>query len=452
MSRPSLPNRLRYRSLQGLSSLQWWLNRRFTPVGQWLLGGLLAAAVLGVDTNQTVAYQAFTFVLAAVVVATALSRAPRPGLSVERVLPRLASAGERFVYRIAVCNRGPRLARGLSLVENLADPRPTIEEFLRAREPGEERRNRFDRAIGYFRWAWLVARKEIAVAAEVSLPPLVPGGACEVGAELTPLRRGRLTLTGVSAARSDALGIARTTVTVPATHSVLVLPRRYPVPPLQLPRSRKYHQGGVALASSVGDSEEFVALREYRPGDPLRRIHWRTWAKVGTPIVKEHQNEFFVRHALVLDTFLDTEPSDVFEEAVSVAASLASATQTQESLLDLLFVGPEAYCFTAGRGLGNTERLLEVLACVRASRSVPFQALRQLVLQHHALVSGCICVLVAWDDDRRGLVRTLQALGVPVMVLLVTEPGAAEPDLDGLDASSFHRLEVGRIAQGLARL
>jgi hypothetical protein len=61
-------------------------------------------------------------------------------------------------------------------------------------------------------------------------------------------------------------------------------------------------------------------------------------------------------------------------------------------------------------------------------------------------------VLVAWDDDRRGLVRALRALGVPTSVLLVTLPGAPEPDPEGVDPAHFHRLEVGRIAEGLARL
>jgi uncharacterized protein (DUF58 family) len=452
MSQPPLLARLRYGSLRLISSWQRWLNRRFTPVGQWLLGGLLCAGVLGVDTNQTVAYQAFTFALAAVVVGAVATRRRRQQLGIERVLPRFATAGERLVYRINVRNHARRGARGLTLAEDVGDPRPTIEEFLSAREPGEERRNRFDRAIGYFRWAWLVARKQMATVADVAVPPLAPGAVGEVQAELTPLRRGRLTLGGVNVARSDALGVARTTVTVPVTQSLLVLPRRYPVPSVELPGGRKYHQGGMALASSVGDSEEFVALRDYQPGDPLRRIHWRSWAKMSTPIVKEHQNEFFVRHALVLDTFVDTEPSDVFEEAVSVAASLVCATPTPESLLDLLFVGPEAYCFTAGRGLGHTERLLEVLACVRGSLQASFRTLQRLVLEHQALVSGCICVLVAWDDDRRNLVRALRALGVPTKVLLVTPPGATAPDPDGVDPAHFHRLEVGRIAEGLARL
>ena len=83
-----------------------------------------------------------------------------------------------------------------------------------------------------------------------------------------------------------------------------------------------------------------MALRDYRPGDPPRHIHWRSWAKMGRPIVKEFEDEFFVRHALILDTFCEAPEADRFEESVSVAASFACSLQTQDSLLDLLFVGP----------------------------------------------------------------------------------------------------------------
>ena len=198
----------------------------------------------------------------------------------------------------------------------------------------------------------------------------------------------------------------------------------------------------------MGDSEEFVALRDYRPGDPVKRIHWRSWARIGRPVVREYQDEFFVRHALVLDTFLPA-PAPVFEEAVSVAASFACTVTTQESLLDLLFVGPEAYCVTAGRGVGHVDRMLEILAAVRPCRDRPFAMLSRLVLSREAGMSGAVCVLVAWDDARRELVARIRGLGVPTLVLLVAEagdPAAAAAEL------GVRRLEVGRVAEGLAGL
>ena len=112
------------------------------------------------------------------------------------------------------------------------------------------------------------------------------------------------------------------------------------------------------------------------------------WAKTGKPIVKEFEDDYFTRHALVLDTFTDDPRSVVFEEAVSVAASFACTIQTQESLLDLLFVGPQAYCFTSGRGLANADQMLEILASVRAIPDQPFSSLEQLVLEHAASVIG----------------------------------------------------------------
>jgi hypothetical protein len=119
---------------------------------------------------------------------------------------------------------------------------------------------------------------------------------------------------------------------------------------------------------------------------------------------------------------------------------------TQESLLDLLFVGTEAHCVTAGRGVGHVDRLLEILAAVRPCRDRPFASLSRLVLEHQRQVSGAVCVLVAWDDARRELVERLRTGGVPTRVVLVTDGVATEAPPDVL------RVTVGRVAEDLLRL
>lgn len=448
--------RLLFRAFWVTWVVQHWLVRRFTPAGFLVLGGILAASVVGLDTNRTLAYQAFTFLVALLAAAFGASLTFRGRFSVRRVMPRFGTAGEPLSYRVFIRSVGPRPLRGLALLEDTADPRPSLPEFLAAREPGEERRNWFDRRVGYPRWMWLIGQRQGSLTGERPLPPLLPGVEVEARVETVPARRGRLRLVGVTIARPDPFGLFRGFVRVSAPQSVLVLPRRYPVPDLDLPGTRKYQQGGVALAASVGDSEEFASLRDYRPGDPLRRIHWRSWARVGRPIVKEYQDEFFVRHALVLDTFArgDAGSSEVFEEAVSVAASFAVAIPSQDSLLDLMFVGPEAYCFTAGRGLAHADRMLEVLASVEPCASRSFSVLRDSVLQRHGELSGAICVLLSWDDERRAFVRALRALGVPTLTLVVTRADGrdAAPEMAGDAALAPHRLVAGRIAEGLARL
>jgi uncharacterized protein (DUF58 family) len=446
-----LIRRALYRSFRFTHTIESWIGRRFTTAGRLAVACLGAAAVMGIDTNRTVAYQAFSFLGALLLVALASSLWFRGRFAVRRSVPRFGTAGEPLRYRVMVENLTDRRQTGLVLMDRLADPRPSFEEFMRSREPGEERRNWFDRTVGYPRWAWLVSRNRGATLTDQPLPALAPRTRADISPEIVPARRGHLRFTHVDVARPDPFGLYRACVTLPAPSSVLILPRRYPMPRVTLPGARRYQRGGVALATSVGDSEEFASLRDYRPGDPLRRIHWKSWARLGKPIVKEYQDEFFVRHALVLDTFAPGEGTPAFEEAVSVAASFACAIQTQESLLDLLFVGPEAHVVTAGRGLAHTERMLEILACVRACATQPFLTLHRLVLDRHAGLSGCICVLLGWDAERQALVTDLEARGIPTLALVVSD--AAPPAHDeGVAADRLHFLQPGRIAEGLSRL
>ena len=454
--------RFAYRSFHAFAGWQQRATRRLTPAGQLVLAGLAAAIIVGPNTRLTVAYQAVAFLGALLIVALAGAVRRPPALVVRRRLPRFATVGDPLTYSARVANPGARGAPALTLLEELGDPRPSFEEFATTPEPDEARRNRFDRAVGYPRWAWLLALNRRASVDEAAVPPLPPGGESDVRLTLTPRHRGRVSFVGTSVARREPLGLARALRSVRGPDTLLVLPKRYPLPPIALPGSRRYQPGGIALATSVGDSEEFAALRDYRPGDPLKRIHWRSWARTGRPVVREYQDEFFVRHALVLDTFAPS-PGRAFEEAVSVAASFVCTVGTQDSLLDLLFVGPEAHRVTAGRSVGHVDRMLEILAAVRPCRAHPFETLARLVLTHHAAVSGAILVLLAWDAPRQDLVARLRAQAIPLLVLVI-EPesekaksassrraNAPPPPSLGIN-TDVHRLTVGRIAQGLATL
>jgi uncharacterized protein (DUF58 family) len=438
-------------TLYRLSSGRWhWAQRRFTRPGLAVLVGLILAALLAPDTDNNLIYQVLPLLLFLLIVAVCWSRSLRARFAATRHLPRFGTAGCPLDYRIMVKNLSSKTHSGLTLLENLADPRPSFEEFM-ALERAEQR------ALRSFRFgdSQRATSFRLARVKEASVPPIEPNEEAEVRVELTPLRRGLLRLTGVTLARPDPLGLVRATATLPLPQSVLILPRRYPVPAIALPGTARYQEGGVALASSVGQSDEYVALRDYRHGDPLRHIHWRSWARVGRPVVKEFEDEFFVRHALVLDTFTDHQNGEVFEEAVSVAASFACTLPTQESLLDLLFVGPQSYCFTAGRGVAHVEQMLEILASVQACTDQPFRALEHLVLNHVKAVSGCICVLLGWDDERRTFVGKLIALGLPVRVLVIVRPGESqwlEPGPLSDAPERFSVLEIGQVEIGLAKL
>lgn len=422
--------------------------RRFTPAGMLALTALFVTGAIGLDMDRSVAFQGFALIVCLLVVSAGSARLFRSRFTAQRTLPRHGSVGQPFHYTVRVRHSGATALRDLEWIEELADPRPTFAEFLASQQPIAWRHS-----FGLTKTIPVEYRR--AVLKPAALPSLPPRGEAEARVELRPLRRGPLRFVGGIVARPDPFGFIRAFARMPLPQTVLILPRRYPLPFIALPGAQQYHQGGVALASSIGQSDEFISLRDYRAGDPLRHIHWRSWARLGRPIVKEFQDEFFVRHALILDTFAGPEQAEALEEAISLAASFACSVATQESLLDLMFVGPQAICFTTGRGVGHAEQALEILASAQACRERPFASLQELVLRHASAVCGCICILLAWDEPRRALIRRLRALGQPLLVLVVTD-AAGQAAIRALPTEEkpeqLHFLEPGRIAEGLRAL
>jgi uncharacterized protein (DUF58 family) len=414
--------------LRAFSALDHRLRERLTGAGWLALGAAGAGGAAGLDTTQNVSYQGAALLAALLVLAWGASLLFRARGQVRRELPRYATAGEAFSYAVSVTNRGARPLKGATLRERLTDPRPGFAEWRRAREPGERRRNWFDRHMGYFRWRWQIERRTPEPPAESALPALAPGAERAIRLTLTPRRRGRIELAGLALARTEPLGLLRGLVRVPLAAQITALPRRFRLPPLALPGRRKHQRGGVSFVSSVGDSEEFLALREYRPGDPLQHIHWKSCARTGRPIVKEFQDEYFERHALVLDTGSAEGEDAAFEDAVAAAASFVYTIDTQECLLDLLFVGREVRHFSAGRGQLHAEHMLEVLAGVGPSAPAEFEALARSVLQRRAELASVILVLLGWDAPRRALAETLSSSGIEVRAILVCERARAPAD------------------------
>jgi uncharacterized protein (DUF58 family) len=440
--------RLVFFALRVVGALDYRLRERLTLAGWLVVGAAGGAAAAGLDTNLTVTYRAFTFLAALFALSWAASLLFRARVDARRETPRYATAGEPFSYRVSIANLGARPLVGAQVAERFRDPRPSFDEWRRTREPGEDRRNWFDRKVGYFRWRWLIDRRIPRDVDAAAIPPLAPGERLTLRLGFTPRRRGRIEFAGLTLGRPDPLGLVRGLARVPLAGRVIALPRRYRLPELALPGRRKFQPGGVSLAASVGDSEEFLALRDYRAGDPLQRVHWKSFARTGRPVVKEFQDEFFERHALVLDTGSRIENGGgedaAFEEAVALAASFVYTIDTQDCLLDLLFVGGEVRAYTAGRGQMRAEHLLEVLAGVSPSTPGDFDALARAVLGRRATLSSVIAIFVSWDEARARFVASLRAEGFDVRALFVGADAGTAPGI-------LH-LVPGRIEQGLAGL
>jgi uncharacterized protein (DUF58 family) len=243
----------------------------------------------------------------------------------------------------------------------------------------------------------------------------------------------------VGAGRTDPLGLVSTRRVVHPSEIVLAYPRFYGLQSLALPSGRRYQPGGIPRASSLGDSTEFVGTRDFREGDPLRRVHWRSWARRGRPVVKEYHDEYFSRVALVLDTYLPRKPRAAdrkgFESAISLLASIADRMSRSEEVVDVLAAGPDLYEVSAGRSLGYLSNVLDVLACLQPSGDPPFETVGPPLAARLAQLTTVVAVVLDWDEWREAFLRSVRRMGVAVVAYVVrsgTPERPFEPATDEL--------------------
>ncbi|HEY2671995.1 MAG TPA: DUF58 domain-containing protein [Rugosimonospora sp.] len=149
-------------------------------------------------------------------------------------------------------------------------------------------------------------------------------------------RRGVVRVGPLSVTRRDPLGLLGSARTHGGTAQVWVHPRTHPLlaVPVGIARSLDGRVDRVPHGSIT-----FDALREYVIGDELRRVHWRTTARVGQLMVREYVDTSLPRLVVLLDDRAGAYPvPEGFEEACEVAASVLVATLREDLAAELLLV------------------------------------------------------------------------------------------------------------------
>lgn len=363
-------------------------KRRYTPQGRLIF---LAFFLVGTAAASMGAYPIYFFAAALLslsVVNAITGWIFRPRVSIERHLPERCAAGATVPVRAVVTNVGRLPLYDVCVTELTPAPR------LRVSGPSPY------------------------------APYVAPGESVELAYALEPRRRGAYDFEGPVALTAFPFGTEHSERRVPGAHRLLVYPRFARLDALDLPVGRKHQPGGLQLVSEVGDTGEFVGTREYRAGDRIRDIHHKAWARLGTPVVREYQEEYLCRVALALDTYVPrgTEAERArLEAGISLGAAVAEVLSRQEYVIDIFAAGPDLYHFEAGRSLAYLDNILDVLACVDACPRNPFETLAPAIAAELERISTAVVVLLDWDETRLRFVRSLEDSGVATKVIVVHE-------------------------------
>jgi uncharacterized protein (DUF58 family) len=254
------------------------------------------------------------------------------------------------------------------------------------------------------------------------LSALEPGDIREVDYEIRSQVRGRFRLGPLTLRRRDPYGLATVTASLPGSTDILVLPR---IEALGRGRPRAH---GVGAEGSIPHmvalhGEDDVAVRSYREGDDLRRIHWPVTAHRSQLMVRQEDHPARRRAVIVLDSRADGHMGSgtmgSFEWAVAATASVVAHLSEHQYALHL------ASDETTIDGLAtHAIELDDALTSLAMAQTGPARQFDEVLRWAHPLTStGGLVVAIVTDHDE-AMVRRAAALrqpeGTGLMILLDT--------------------------------
>lgn len=215
------------------------------------------------------------------------------------------------------------------------------------------------------------------------------GESVVVGSKNQFVQRGVFPLETLTLSTSFPFGLFTKERDVPLPGELVIWPRsdrrvRLSAPPGGRGRPQ-FSDSSEGAPSARG---EYRGLREYRVGDDPRDIHWRTTAKLGTPVTREYDYEANETIRICLDT--RGEPGPPAEAVIEVAAAVAARAYRRGRHFGLTTCTSE---LEPGGGSGQFERVLDLLARVDFDPSAP-----RLVPP----IDPMRCVLVSLSVEQRG--------------------------------------------------
>lgn len=330
-------------------------STRVTTEGKRFLFFTLAVSVAAINTGNNLFYLLLAMMLSIILMSGIMAETCLRRLEFHRHLPDLVHVGEPMAATVVVANRKSRL--------------PSFSLHL-----------------------WDVAG-ENDIDRGLTMWQLMPGACQILSYPVIATRRGRLCFEGVRVGTSFPFGLFHKKAYYPLAGSILVAPAIQPI-------ERAFFHGLTLFGQDAslprkGHGSDLYNLRQYQAGDDSRSIHWLSTARTSKLMVREMEAEDQRRVTLLLSILAPPSHDQLFEEAVSLTASLACDLETRGYQVRLV-AGSVSSPF--GQGGAHLAQLMESLAiCERQDPEGP---------EHRSLSNnasydsegGATVLLVPWGE------------------------------------------------------
>ena len=203
-------------------------------------------------------------------------------------------------------------------------------------------------------------------------------------------------------------------------------------------RAQKVVEGaisGLHRSPLHGVSVEFADYREYSPGDDLRRLDWRAYARTNRHFIKQYEEESNLRATILFDASASMKYAgrgaamSKFDYAATLCASLASLCVIQRDAVGLVVIDDDERVFVRPAATqSQLQKLIDVLERAKPERTTEIGSVLKRVADKIrsrgvvVVVSDLLCDLDAFYD---GLGR-LQHNGHEILVFQILDPDEIE--------------------------
>ncbi len=263
--------------------------------------------------------------------------------------------------------------------------------------------------------------------------------------ELRCTRWGAFAVGGAVVRMRDRLGLYTSEGRVGSAVRLRVYPRPEQLESLLPPLETQVFVGNQ-VSRAKGEGIEFADVREFLPGDRIRRINWRATARRGELLVNEEHPERNTDVILFLDTFAEAEREGrgTLDLAVRAAASLAGVYLRRKDRVGLVSFGGSLAWLTPASGTVQLYRIADSL--LQADIVMTYAAKGVDVLPPRTLPPKALVLALTPLLDARSaaMLLDLRARGFDLVVVEVSPLPFVAPSRDALQQLAFRLWELSR--------
>lgn len=247
----------------------------------------------------------------------------------------------------------------------------------------------------------------------IMLDFLMPGSTNKLAYRCLCSQRGRYDLGPLTAYFFDPLGLFYFKEKYPVYSELYVYPRTFNIRKFPALNKGSSPWMGIETSRVSGDDDEFYGVREYKRGDPLKKIHWMASARKNQLIVKEFQRQSFFRATIMFDLEKDDNfgegKESVAEYSIKIAASIAKYLINLGVSVEIISHAGELVHIPFNKGAEHLEDIFRFLTTAQPESRV---TLLELFETFHRNILEDSSLIVVMTDKNKVFLPAMLSLGV----------------------------------------